>query len=294
MIDFGLTAPPYGGCVFQWLDWAWRAFAQIFVMDFGKYAIAASLAFVLLWIVFREPMKRRKIQKRTAPASQLRREFLWSLSSVIVYGLVGIGIVLMIQGGWSRLYLSIDQEGWGYWAASLAAMIVLHDAWFYWTHRMMHHPRLFRFFHLTHHRSHNPSPWAAYSFAPPEALVQALFTPIALLLMPLHPSVLVIWGLHQIIRNVLGHSGYELFPRGTATHWFGKWINTHTHHDLHHSKGSGNYSLYFNWWDRAMGTLREDYEATFAAVTNPVRPEIDTPARLLPAADAVSARRRSG
>lgn len=267
MIDFGLFEPPHGSSLLTWLDWAWRAYAQVFVMDFGRYAIAASIAFVLLWVVFRERMKNRKIQARQAPNRQLRREALWSLSSICIYAIVGIGIIFMIQSGWTQLYFSIADYGWGYWVFSLIAMIVLHDAWFYWTHRAMHHPRLFRFFHLTHHRSRTPSPWAAYSFAPPEALVQALFTPIVFMLLPLHPTAILVWSLHQIIRNVLGHSGYEIFPRGTAGHWLGKWINTHTHHDLHHSRGSGNYSLYFNWWDRAMGTLRPDYEATFDQVT---------------------------
>ena len=38
----------------------------------------------------------------------------------------------------------------------------------------MHHRRLFKRFPRLPHRSHNPSPWAAYAFAPPEAVVQGL------------------------------------------------------------------------------------------------------------------------
>jgi lathosterol oxidase len=56
---------------------------------------------------------------------------------------------------------------------SLALMLLLHDAWFYWTHRLMHHPKIFRHVHLVHHRSINPSPWAAYSFHPIEAVIEA-------------------------------------------------------------------------------------------------------------------------
>jgi len=37
----------------------------------------------------------------------------------------------------------------------------------------MHHKKLFRWFHLVHHQSTNPSPWAAYAFHPLEAVVEA-------------------------------------------------------------------------------------------------------------------------
>ena len=97
--------------------------------------------------------------------------------------------------------------------------------------------------------------------------MQGLFIPALVFIVPLHPSVIGLFVLHQIVRNVLGHSGFEIFPRGTARHPVGRFITTHTHHDLHHSKVTGNYSLYFTWWDRWMGTLRDDYADTFDAVT---------------------------
>ncbi|PKA16131.1 sterol desaturase family protein, partial [Leptospira haakeii] len=42
-----------------------------------------------------------------------------------------------------------------------------------------------------------------------------------------------------------------------------KWINTSTHHNLHHQKFHGNYSLYFNFWDKVMGTNFKDYSEVF-------------------------------
>jgi sterol desaturase/sphingolipid hydroxylase (fatty acid hydroxylase superfamily) len=35
---------------------------------------------------------------------------------------------------------------------------------------------------------------------------------------------------------------------------------------MHHQYFKGNYGLYFLFWDRIMGTLREDYDARFDAV----------------------------
>jgi sterol desaturase/sphingolipid hydroxylase (fatty acid hydroxylase superfamily) len=60
--------------------------------------------------------------------------------------------------------------------------------------------------------------------------------------------------------------GYEFFPKGWASHPITKWINTSTHHNLHHQKFLGNYSLYFNFWDRIMGTNFPQYETYFDEV----------------------------
>jgi len=71
----------------------------------------------------------------------------------------------------------------------------------------------------------------------------------------------------MIVRNVIGHSGFELFPRGIAAHRVFGILTTNTHHDLHHSAKAGNYGLYFTWWDRICGTENPDYRKTFARVT---------------------------
>jgi sterol desaturase/sphingolipid hydroxylase (fatty acid hydroxylase superfamily) len=67
----------------------------------------------------------------------------------------------------------VEEYGWGYFFISVAVMLVLHDAYFYWTHRAMHRPRLFKVFHRVHHLSTNPSQWAAFAFHPLEAVVEA-------------------------------------------------------------------------------------------------------------------------
>src|SRR5262249_3233016 len=80
--------------------------------------------------------------------------------------------------------------------------------------RAMHHPRVFRWMYRVHHRSHNPSPWAAYAFAPSEALVHAAFVPLVTLVMPVNGWALFAFLGFMIARNVLGHLGVELFPAG--------------------------------------------------------------------------------
>jgi lathosterol oxidase len=91
----------------------------------------------------------------------------------------------------------------------------------------------------------------------------------------------------QIAFNVLGHCGYEIFPRWFLGSGAGRFLNTPTHHAMHHEKVGANYGLYFNVWDRLLGTNHPDYERRFAKVTaTPRGPAADDPGSGRP--DAIS------
>src|SRR5262249_28756204 len=165
--------------------------------------------------------------------------------------------------GWTQLYWKVDEYSWVWFGMSIAVMVVLHDAYFYWTHRLMHHRRLYRYFHHTHHMSFSPTPWAAYSFSIPEALVQAGIGPLIVFCIPVHPVAFTFFMVWQLAFNVLGHCGYEIFPQSFVRSRLGKLLNSPTHHALHHEKFRANFGLYFNVWDRLMGTNHRDYEHRF-------------------------------
>jgi sterol desaturase/sphingolipid hydroxylase (fatty acid hydroxylase superfamily) len=163
----------------------------------------------------------------------------------------------------------VAERGWVYLALSVVLMTLVHDAYFYWTHRLLHWKPLYRRVHHVHHRSTSPTPWAAYAFHPVEALVQAGVYVVIVFLVPAHPLALGLFLLYMIVRNVVGHLGFEVFGRGFARNPLTRWHTTPTHHDLHHRRGQGNYGLYFSLWDELCGTTRADYQEAYAAVTGP-------------------------
>ena len=146
-------------------------------------------------------------------------------------------------------------------------MLLVHDAYFYWMHRAMHHPRIYRRAHLVHHRSTNPTPWAAFAFHPIEAVFEALPIVAIAFLMPVHFGVLGLSMLLMTVYNVYGHLGWELYPKGFARHPIGRFVNTSVSHNHHHEKARDNYGLYSLWWDRWFGTLDPQYEARFDRIT---------------------------
>lgn len=238
-----------------------------------RYTLFAGIAWLLGYVIFKRQWFHRKIIASFPQSAEVRREILYSALSVLIFAVVGAATVYAVRQGWTQMYRRLGAHSTLWFWTSILCAIVVHDTWFYWTHRMMHHPRLFRLFHRTHHLSRNPTPWAAYAFDPLEAVVQALIFPLAIMVIPMHSYAFGLFMLWQIAFNILGHSGYEVHPR-----WYMKTplryiLNTPTNHIMHHETLRGNYGLYFNVWDRLMGTNHAQYEARFNEVTSRGRPK---------------------
>ncbi len=194
-----------------------------------RYVLLAGIAFFAWYAMRREG----KLQSAMPRGAQIRREIAYSGVSVLVFGLVigaisGYGIA-----PYTLVYLDVARYGWAYFWLSIALVILAHDTYFYWTHRLMHTRALFRIFHGVHHLSRNPTPWTAYAFHPLESLVQALGLVLIIFIIPLHPTALLIFHTISTAVNVYGHLGYELYPKGWSQHPLGRWINTSVAHNAH-------------------------------------------------------------
>ncbi len=231
-----------------------------------RYFVFAGIAYFIFYKWKKKDWLYMKIQQKFPEASGMRREMLYSLCTGVIFGLMATTIVFARLNGYTMIYTKLTEYGWLYLLLSPMVVILVHDTYFYWTHRLMHHPKLFLITHKVHHLSHNPTPWAAFAFHPIEAIIEAAFFPVLLFIIPLHPIVILIFMLYMIVMNVLGHTGYEFFPKGAIRHPILKWYTTPTHHNMHHKLGKGNYGLYFNFWDRIMNTNHDTYEDTFDAV----------------------------
>jgi sterol desaturase/sphingolipid hydroxylase (fatty acid hydroxylase superfamily) len=244
----------------------------IFAFDLGRYLVVASLAFAVFWVWKWNAFAHRRIQPRRPSNARLLHEIKYSLVTGVIFATVGLVTFHLAGAGYLQRYEHVDDYGWPYWFVSIAIAIVLHDTYFYWTHRAMHTRWLYKHVHKVHHMSTNPSPWAAYSFSPLEALVEAGIAPVVFALVPMHGVAMFVFLGYMIVMNVLGHLGIELYPSWFATSRWTRSLTTATHHNLHHRDFHANYALYFTWWDRLMGTMHPRYEAEFARAAGGAAP----------------------
>ncbi|WP_240518693.1 sterol desaturase family protein [Leptolyngbya sp. BC1307] len=183
--------------------------------------------------------------------------------SVLSSGIFSVCAALMTtvyQLGYTRLYLQPEQYGLGYLGFSLVLVLILQDTYFYFTHRLSHHPRCYRWLHQGHHHSKNPTPWTAFAFDPAEAMVQAIYLVGVTMVIPMHLSVLIAVVLVMTLGALIHHFGLRLFKASAMGNWLGSWLVGPTHHWLHHRKYTVHYSLYFTFWDRVLGTQHPGYE----------------------------------
>ena len=242
-------------------DFIWMVIQRIG----GRYLIAASVAFLIFYVLFRKRWSKKKLQSDFPKQQDYLRDFAFSVASVVIFSFIAL-LTFRILRPFSQLYSDIEAHSIGYYAFSFVFLLFIHDAYFYLIHRLMHQPKLFKYVHLIHHKSTNPSPWTAYAFHPLEAILEALIIPIITCIIPVHVSVIGFLMLFQIFYNVYGHLGYELFPKNFHKTWVGRYVNTSVAHNQHHHRFHGNYGLYTLIWDRLFNTIREDYEQEYEKV----------------------------
>lgn len=89
--------------------------------------------------------------------------------------------------GHSKLYMYIDGVwGWAFVAFSLITFLMFTDCFIYWTHRGLHHKRLYKYFHKDHHRWKVPNPFASHAFHPLDGFLQSMPYHVYPFLFPLH------------------------------------------------------------------------------------------------------------
>ena len=246
----------------------WQFFWIAFYRIGSRYYIIAGLVFFVFYIWKKKQWFYKKIQQRDATTNDFLREILYSTTTVLIFSLFIYILHSPAVAPHTTRYMHISEHGWWYYFAVFPVLFFFHDTYFYWFHRLMHQPRLFKYVHLVHHQSTNPSPWAAYAFHPLEAIIEQGIVFVFYFTIPIHMTHLVFFFLFSILYNIYGHLGYELYSSKFSQSSIGKWINTSVNHNQHHQYFKGNYGLYLLFWDRIMGTIRKDYDEHFESVTN--------------------------
>lgn len=240
--------------------------ATIFSISYLRYILFAGIAYFVFYIWKKRAFFDKKIQSKFPNREMILSEIKNSTWSLFIFALFGVGVALLNKNGYTQIYTDFYQYSIAYFVFSVLALIVIHDTYFYWMHRAIHHKSIYRYVHRVHHISTNPTPWASFSFHPLEAVLEVGILLVFVFILPLHPIAILLWLLFMTFMNVLGHLGFELFWSGFTNGTITKWANTSVHHNMHHKYVNANYGLYFNFWDRIMGTNHKNYTQEFEDV----------------------------
>lgn len=241
--------------------------AFFFAVILGRYLVVSALAHAFFYRWRKERWQTRKIGKRAYATVQFRREIVWSAITTLIFALAGAGTLLLWQKGYTRVYKDIHAFPLWYAPVSLFLAMLLHETAYYWLHRWMHIPSVYRLVHQVHHESHIPSAFTAFSFHPLEGFLQAMILPVILMLVPMHPVVILIYLLLMTLSAVINHLDIEVYPARFHRHPFGQWLIGATHHSMHHKQHRYHFGLFFTFWDRWAGTEHPQFGQRFEEAT---------------------------
>lgn len=182
-------------------------------------------------------------------------EIIWSLITSLIFAFLGTGILFLWVNGHTAIYSQLSDYPIWMIPVGIIGVLVLHESMYYWLHRWMHHPGVFKWIHKVHHQSLATSSWTAFSFHPIEGFIQLAMLVIIVMIVPLHYIVLLSLLLFMTLSATINHLGVDIYPKNGV---FRKWVIGARHHALHHEEFDHNYGLYFTFWDRWMNTEREE------------------------------------
>lgn len=224
----------------------------------GRYFLIAGGAF---WLFY--PDSRLASLNQTISRSLrwrfIRHDIGLSISAAVLFALIAALLMNAYEAGHTRLYSQIDQYGWWYLGFSFALTLVLQDTYFYFTHRLIHHPRLFKRIHWGHHHSRIPTPWTSFAFGPSETLIHGLFFVGLVFTVPLHFATLMTVFITMTLWAIATHLGFELISPQSPLRWLCRGLIGPAHHGIHHRQYQTHFGLYFTFWDRLCGTADPTY-----------------------------------
>lgn len=240
----------------------------MFLVVAGRYFLIATIFHVSFFVVGKNKFTNRRLGKKLLDKKQFYTEVKWSLVTSLLFAVAGALTTVFWQKGYTKIYLDVHQYRLWYLPVSLVISMLIHETYYYWLHRWMHKPKVFKILHKVHHDSNTTSPWTAFSFHPLEGLLQAIILPLTIMVIPMHLYVLLFQLTIMTFSSVINHLEIEVYPKNFHKHLFGKWLIGATHHSLHHKQFKYNFGLYFTFWDKLKRTESPKFEALFEEKTN--------------------------
>ncbi|MEM7300902.1 MAG: sterol desaturase family protein [Pseudomonadota bacterium] len=188
--------------------------------------------------------------------SQVADNMFWSIASGVTFW-TGYEVLMFwaMANGYAPVLTWVQNPVW------FIALFLLTPVWislhFYWIHRWLHWPPLYRLAHALHHRNTNVGPWSGFSMHPIEHL---LFLSSVLIhwIVAAHPMHILFHMQHQALTAATSHTGFE----GLLVNDKNRLALGTFHHQMHHRYFECNYGNLEMPWDKWFGSFHDGTEVS--------------------------------
>ncbi len=240
----------------QSFSWGWVG--TIAAITFGTVLLLGTALHLYLYVFAGQKMRLkfdvRPMEKsaRFTFGDQVWDNFFWTMASGVVF-----------WTGWMILYFYFAANGWvptldsfgtsPIWFVAFFFVIRFWQSFhFYWIHRLIHIPYLFKTVHHLHHRNVNVGPWSGLAMHPVESFFY--FSGILIhFVLPSHPIHVMFHMFSLSLGALFSHAGFDkLLIRDKKAIEAGSF-----HHQLHHRYFECNYGSEEMPLDRWFGSFHD-------------------------------------
>jgi len=229
----------------------------------ARYFILSGIFHVYFYFWRGKQWENRKINEQEYPQNQFKKEVFWSVLSAFIFAMIGTLIAVAWQKGFTAIYQDVNDYPFWWFPLSIIVSMFIHETYYYWLHRLMHHPKLYKKVHKIHHDSKITSVWTAFSFHPIEGFLESLIMPAIVMIIPMHLYAILFHLTIMTITAAINHLDVEIYPQNLFGNLLGKHVIGATHHSHHHRFYRYNFGLYFTFWDKWSGTESPNFESDF-------------------------------
>lgn len=183
--------------------------------------------------------------------NQVADNMFWSLGSGVTFWTAyEVLMFWAMANGHAPVLWWADNPVW------FVALLFLTPVWisfhFYWVHRFLHWPPMYRLAHALHHRNTNVGPWSGFSMHPIEHLI-FLSSVLVHFIVAAHPIHILFHMQHQALTAATSHTGFE----GLLVQDRNRLALGTFHHQMHHRYFECNYGNLEMPWDKWFGSFHD-------------------------------------
>jgi len=182
---------------------------------------------------------------------QIRDNMFWTLGSGVFFWTAYEVLMFWAMGnGYAPVLTWLATPVW--FVALFFLIPVWESFYFYWIHRFLHVPVLYKHVHSLHHRNINVGPWSGMSMHPVEHLI-FLGSVLIHWIVAAHPVHILYHMQYYVLTAATTHTGFEgLIVKDENRLKLGTF-----HHQMHHRYFECNYGSLEIPWDKFFGSFND-------------------------------------
>ncbi len=198
-----------------------------------------------------DPRPLMKNGRQFTLGGQIRDNMFWTLASgVTIWTAYEVLLLWAMANGYAPM---LTWAAHPVWFVALFFLIPIWESfYFYWIHRLLHVPFLYKHVHALHHRNINVGPWSGLSMHPVEHVI-FLGSVLIHFVVAAHPIHILFHLQYYALTAATTHTGFE----GMVVKDKNRLKLGTFHHQMHHRYFECNYGSLEIPWDRLFGSFHD-------------------------------------